>query len=369
MYSRYFFALFLHSKKSLRPSDHRQRVVAGSNADGHRLCSDCRAVGFDRDRRQPRRCAVHEARGGVAVDVHRTGAPRASQLAVTLAPSIANPTGTSAPLLPTRGNCIPAVVFAGAFEHVAVLLTKVPACVTNEAFGNVTTSVPAAGDDAATSSGLRETNASPYATRWGYRAAALRRGPACQAGGAPVQCPSWLQTRQKEAARPIVARTLLVMLLLLVVCGGGGGLFNNNTARTARCERARVLHGMVQQYTARTAHYYMVLHGTTVQGTYMLYGTDQCTPPFPGRCKGLNRQARSQLVLKPAVVLCGEASLEAGGGGASRSQVYRGAAEGWCNIFSILAVVQQEEYVYILHITNACSGCRLHTTSGSLWFF
>lgn len=140
---------------------------------------------------------------------------------------------------------------------------------TNEAFGNVTTSVPAAGDDAATRPGPRETTASPYTTRRGYRAAALRRGPACQASGAPAQCSSWLQTRQKEAARQIVARTLLVMLLLLVVCGGSGGLFNNNTARTARCERERAYcmvwcnstrhvqhiitwYCMAQQYTART---------------------------------------------------------------------------------------------------------------------
>lgn len=53
---------------------------------------------------------------------------------------------------------------------------------TNEAFGNVNTSVPAAGDDAAlTSSGPRETTASPYATRW-ISGSSLAATP-CLSGG------------------------------------------------------------------------------------------------------------------------------------------------------------------------------------------
>lgn len=126
---------------------------------------------------------------------------------------------------------------------------------TNEVFGNVTTSVPAAGDDAATRSGPRETTASPYTTRRGYRAAALRRGPACQAGGSPAQSPSCLQTRQKEAARQIVARTLFVLLVLLLlllvvvvvvcVCGGGDGIVNSKQctfSSVAKHQTMGVLH-------------------------------------------------------------------------------------------------------------------------------
>lgn len=84
---RYISSPFSSFKKihSHHQTVYRQRaVVAGRNADGHLLRSGCRAVGFDRDRRQPRRCAVHKARGRVAIDVHRTGPPRAPQLTVTL---------------------------------------------------------------------------------------------------------------------------------------------------------------------------------------------------------------------------------------------------------------------------------------------
>lgn len=52
---------------------------------------------------------------------------------------------------------------------------------TNKVFGNVTTSVPAAGDDAATRSGLRETTASPYATRRNSSSSLAARS--CLSGG------------------------------------------------------------------------------------------------------------------------------------------------------------------------------------------